>query len=230
MSSQSSQSEDQMSSQADHVPTAGFGPDLKKYFNNKTLSDVVVRCSSQEFAVHKLVLFSHSEYFVKQLSGPWKESQENAIVITEFHADVVEAMLYFLYHLDYKVPTNAMIFNARMYEIADNYGLDSLKNLAKDKFRTAIEADWNEAEYVDAISIVYTSTPPQDHDLRESVVDISMEHMNELIGHGDFKSALEANPEFAIDIIHGQAEKIAEIQNRGYPRYRSATIQVFVPY
>ncbi|XEV05327.1 hypothetical protein FSHL1_010614 [Fusarium sambucinum] len=161
-----------MSSQADHVPTAGFGPNLKKYFNNKTLSDVVVRCGSQEFAVHKLVLFSHSEYFVKQLTGPWKESHENTIVITDFHADVVEAMLYFLYHFDYKVPTNAIIFNARVYGIADNYGLDSLRDLAKDRFHTAIAADWKETEYVDVIRIVYTSTPPRDHDLRDAIIQV----------------------------------------------------------
>ena len=42
------------------------------YFNNTTLSDATIRCEGRYFSVHSLILFCHSEYFRKQLDGPWK--------------------------------------------------------------------------------------------------------------------------------------------------------------
>jgi hypothetical protein len=52
---------------------------LNRFFNNQFLSDAVIRCGSREFAVHTVVLFSHSEYFAKQLGGPWKVREGNLI-------------------------------------------------------------------------------------------------------------------------------------------------------
>ncbi|KAG4261608.1 hypothetical protein FPRO03_11625 [Fusarium proliferatum] len=72
-----------------------FGTSL--YYNNKCLSDVVIRCEGQELTVHSLVLFCHSDYFKRQLTGPWKESKDKIIEITDFDKDVVEAMLRFVY-------------------------------------------------------------------------------------------------------------------------------------
>ncbi|KAG8668722.1 hypothetical protein FPOAC1_008106 [Fusarium poae] len=138
------------------------------------------------------------------LSGPWKEGHENTIVITAFQADAVEAMLYFLYHFDNKQPTDAMVFDARMYEIADNYRLDSLKELAGERFYTKISAEWNKAAYIDAISVVYTSTPSHDRGLRQAVVNASLANFEELIDQEDFESAVKDNPEFAYDIIREQ--------------------------
>ncbi|RBR07294.1 uncharacterized protein FIESC28_10793 [Fusarium coffeatum] len=71
----------------------GFGSNLKRFYNNKDLSDAIIRCGDREFAVHKLVLFNCSEYFVKQLSGQWKETIEAVTNVADFDINVVEAWL-----------------------------------------------------------------------------------------------------------------------------------------
>ncbi|RKK79533.1 hypothetical protein BFJ69_g4961 [Fusarium oxysporum] len=88
----------------DHKPIEAFGASLQGYYNNKCLSDVVIRCNSQEFAVQNLVLFCHSDYFKKQLTEPWRESEDKIIEIADFDTNIVEAMLRFVYSFDCDVP------------------------------------------------------------------------------------------------------------------------------
>ncbi|KAF4960388.1 hypothetical protein FGADI_1035 [Fusarium gaditjirri] len=113
----------------DPKPIEAFGASLQGYYNNKCLSDVVVRCNGQEFAVHSLVLLCHSDYFKKQLTGPWKESKDKAVEITDFDTHVVDAMLRFTYFFDYDIPpsTPPVIFHAKVYQIGDKYGIETLK-------------------------------------------------------------------------------------------------------
>ncbi|UZP38854.1 hypothetical protein NXS19_006670 [Fusarium pseudograminearum] len=100
----------------DTEPRAVFGARLKKHFNKKSLSDAVIRCGGQEFPIHRIVLCIHSEYFIKQLDGPWKESSEGVIEIVDFDVSLVKAMIYFTYHLNYDIPygSSAMAFHAGM--------------------------------------------------------------------------------------------------------------------
>ncbi|KAF5552847.1 ARM repeat protein [Fusarium mexicanum] len=123
-------------------PFEDFSASLKKYFNNISLSDAVIKCGGQDFAVHSLVFFCHSKYFKKQLDGPWKGSSERVIEITDFGPAVVKAMIVFFYGFDYESPTDssAMTFHAKVYQIADKYDIEALKKLAATKYRTSIDA------------------------------------------------------------------------------------------
>jgi speckle-type POZ protein len=187
---------------------AGFGPCLEKYFNNKSLSDAVIRCQGREFAIHRLALCSHSEYFAKQLDGPWKESCERATEIVDFDVRIVEAMIYFVYHLNYDIPdgSSAMLFNAKMYQIGDKYAMSMLKTYAKKEFSTSMEEGWEESDFPDAISLVYTSTPCSDRGLRNIAVLTSLDHLDILIDRDEFKTELASNADFAIDLIQFQGK------------------------
>ncbi|CEI62036.1 unnamed protein product [Fusarium venenatum] len=207
---------------ADQSPT-GFGPCLKNYLNNISFSDAVIRCGNREFAIHRIVLCCHSEYFAKQLDGPWKESYERAIEIVDFDVSLVEAMIYFTYHLNYDIPngSSAMVFNAKMYQIADKYAMSTLKTFAQGKFSTSIKQDWEEGEFPDTISLVYTSTPSTDRELRDIAVITSLNNLSILIDRDDFKTELASNADFAIDIIRFQGN-----ESWNHQRYTSADAEV----
>ena len=69
-----------------------------------------------------------------------------------------------------------MIFNARIYSLADKYEILVLKGLAKTKFELVARADWNTIEYPLSIEIIYESTPSSDRGLRDIVTKLTVEH------------------------------------------------------
>ncbi|KAF5615980.1 ARM repeat protein [Fusarium sp. NRRL 25303] len=184
-------------------PHEEFGACLKKYFNNTSLSDAVIKCGGRSFAVHSLVLFCHSEYFKKQLDGPWKESSERVIEIMDFDPAVVKAMTLFLYCFDYESPadSSAMMFHAKVYQIADKYGIEALKRLAAMKYRTSVEAGWEMDCFPEAIELAYTTTPPGDRGLRDIAVEIIFKRLGKLMTQDTFCGKMRDNSEIAADII-----------------------------
>ncbi|KAF5235630.1 hypothetical protein FANTH_11649 [Fusarium anthophilum] len=188
-------------------PIETFGASLQGYYNNKCLSDVVIRCGGQDFAVHSLVLFCHSDYFKRQLTGPWRESEDKIIEIEDFDANIVEAMLRFVYFFDYDVPPNTlpMMFHAEVYQIGDKYGIDPLKKQAVNKFERVINEAEVTAEFASnlasTITIVYNTTPSGDRDLRDIVVQSSCTHFKYLISETSFKEVLEMNGDFSADLV-----------------------------
>lgn len=47
-------------------------PNTYRYYNAATFSDAVIRCGEKEFKVHRVVLSSHSAFFLKMCTGNWK--------------------------------------------------------------------------------------------------------------------------------------------------------------
>ncbi|KAI1066730.1 hypothetical protein LB506_012042 [Fusarium annulatum] len=195
----------------DPNPIEAFGASLQEYYNNKCLSDVVIRCEGQELTVHSLVLFCHSDYFKRQLTGPWK-SKDKIIEITDFDKDVVEAMLRFVYSFNYDVPpdTPPMIFHAKVYQIGDKYGIETLKNQSLNNFKRVVEGSEVTTEYAsdlaDAITTVYTTTPPGDRGLRDIVKNRSYWKLHHLMGEKPFKESLSMNGDFSADLVSSTYE------------------------
>ncbi|GKU15375.1 unnamed protein product [Fusarium langsethiae] len=183
--------------------TESFDTSLKNYFKNDALSDAVIRCEGSEFKVHRLILSCHSEYFAKQLEGPWKESSERAIDIKDFDPTVVEAMLHFMYYFHYTNVSgvSAMVFDAQVYQIADKYSVHALKRHAKNKFGTAVEAGWTMDDFPVAINVVYTTTPSNDRGLRDLTVETSHINLDELTSRAGFCETLRTTPDFAADLV-----------------------------
>ncbi|KAF4430520.1 Kelch 8 [Fusarium acutatum] len=188
-------------------PIEAFGASLQGYYNNKFLSDAVIRCNGQEFALHSLVLFCHSDYFKKQLTGPWKESEDKIIDIKDFEANIVEAMLRFVYSFDYDVPpdTPPMIFQAKVYQKGDKYRIETLKKHSLDKFKSVTKEAEVTTEYAsdlaDAITTAYTTTPPEDRGLRDIVMQSSYKVFDELMGNESFREGLAMNGDLSADLL-----------------------------
>ncbi|KAM6530278.1 hypothetical protein FALCPG4_008405 [Fusarium falciforme] len=184
-------------------PFDSFRSSLKGYFNQDTLSDLSVTCDGQTFKVHRLILCAHSKYFAKQLNGPWKESSEQVVSIEDFDVGVVEAMLHFMYDFDYTNVngTSSMVFEAQVYQIADKYGIGSLKEHAKKKFGAAIEIGWPMDDFPLAITVAYTTSPLEDRGLRDLIIETCHDNINGLLSKGYFCEVLRSTNDFAADLV-----------------------------
>ncbi|KAH7205571.1 hypothetical protein BKA60DRAFT_578561 [Fusarium oxysporum] len=169
-------------------PYEEFGASLKNYFNNTTLSDATIRC---------------------------EESSERVIDILDFDPPIVEAMTLFLYCFDYESPadSSAMMFHAKVYQIADKYGIEALKRLSGTKFRASIDENWKTDDFPVAIAFAYTTTPPEDRGLRDITVQVAFNNIGTLMSRDAFCETLSDNPDLAANIIrfmHGKWEELEE--------------------
>ncbi|KAJ4016175.1 hypothetical protein NW766_004365 [Fusarium irregulare] len=157
-----------------------------------------------------------------------QESVEGVVDITDFDIILVEAMVHFMYHLDYDVPSeqSAMSFHATVYQIADKYDVQSLKQLARTKFSTTVMKleGWDKAEFPSVISLVWRTTLPKDRGLRDIVATASYKNLAALMEKKAFIDELTANGPFAVEVIRLQrnGSSISRRYHLGFdntPRY-----------
>ncbi|KAF5554419.1 hypothetical protein FPHYL_8439 [Fusarium phyllophilum] len=137
------------------------------------------------------------------LNGNWKESSEGNIDIKDFDPGVVDAMLRFIYSFEYDNTqgTPPMIFDARMYQIADKYDIAALKTESKKKFELTIANGWATDDFPVAANLVYVSTPSEDRGLRDIVVETARKNIDQLVGKDGFCELTRETPDFAADLI-----------------------------
>jgi speckle-type POZ protein len=136
------------------------------------------------------------------------------IELKEDDARVVEAMLHFFYRFDYDSSgdgsrgwASPMLFNSRVYGIAEKYDIPALKFLAGEKVGKAVRTCWDMDDFTHVITDIYNSTPPTDRGLRDIVVEVAHSHIDTLLEKEEFRCALEETPGFAADITRQMAEK-----------------------
>ncbi|KAH7396488.1 BTB/POZ protein [Phaeosphaeria sp. MPI-PUGE-AT-0046c] len=159
---------------------------LPDYHKSPILSDGTIRCGETEFPIHKIIICAQSKFFLNAFTGEWKESSGNVLSLDGDEVSTVEAMLRFFYTFDYDASaatngnTSPMVFNVKVYSVADKYDIPTLRVQAKEKFQKAVETCWDMDDFPYAIAEVYSSTPPNDKDLRSVVVAVACEHMQDL--------------------------------------------------
>ncbi|KAF5590031.1 n-carbamoyl-l-amino acid hydrolase [Fusarium pseudoanthophilum] len=191
----------------------GFLASLKEYHNSDALSDIVVTCEGQEFKAHRVILSAHSNVFATALNGNWKESSERKIDIKDFDPSVVEAMLRFIYSLEYSntYGTSSMVFDAQMWQIADKYDIQALKAESKKKFEIAVATGWSMEDFPTAVAIVYEAALPG---LREIAVRTANDNIEDLIKKDGFCELMRATPHFTADLVQALCDKALELRNQ----------------
>lgn len=110
-----------------------------------------------------------------------------------------------------------MLFNVKVYQIADKYVVPQLKQKAKEKFETIVQTCWKMDDFPVAIAEAYTCTPKTDRGLREPLVKISMDHMDELLKKDAFVDVLENTIGFSSDLATVLAKrKVVNPKAKGY--------------
>lgn len=135
-------------------------------------------------------------------------------------------MLQFLYTWDYDAGgtlnhvSSPMVFNVKVYSIADKYEVFELKSKAKAKFKKSVETCWDMDDFPDAIVEVYKSTLNSDRGLREIVVDVACEHISELLYKPGFIQVLDDTVGFGSDLCKLQASNFKKVQKPTERKFR----------
>lgn len=96
---------------------------------------------------------------------------EGIITLNDDDVSAVDTMLRFLYSFDYDTGGSAadvastMVFNVKVYSIADKYEIPALKSVASQKFIDSVKTCWNMDDFPHAVAEVYGSTPSNDQEL-----------------------------------------------------------------
>ncbi|KAF2429763.1 hypothetical protein EJ08DRAFT_734715 [Tothia fuscella] len=204
--------------------TSAVGPDfrigghvagLQRIWESGDYSDIIIRHehSGKEWKLHKVILCAHSEFFAAALrENTLKEGEMNVLSVDSMYdEEATTAMIEFMYRLQYD-DTNRedcpMVFNVRVYTIADYYLMPGLRALALEKFATLSDAGgWNSVDFVYAIELAYSFKLYSESSFRELVSKISVRHMHDLLrsSHG-FNVVLQEYIEFAQDVVNIQDE------------------------
>lgn len=90
--------------------------------------------------------------------------------------------------------------HAKMYAVAEKYGINGLKTLAQLKFETLVARHWNTYDFLDSIAEIYTSTVDTDRGLRNVVIHIFRSHP-ELAHNAEAQTVVKSVPDFTFDLF-----------------------------
>lgn len=122
----------------------------------------------------------------------------------------VEAMIRFMYENEYDSSGNndaqvsPMLFDVMVYQVADKYGVAALKKVSKGKFDRAASICWEMDDFPHVITHVYSSSECEE--LRDTIAQISHEHIDKLIVKNNFFRVLQETSGFAADIVQLMAK------------------------
>ncbi|KKZ63347.1 hypothetical protein EMCG_02348 [[Emmonsia] crescens] len=200
---------------------------LKRFFSSSKFTDFIIRTTENEFKVHKMVICGQSEFFSCLFDEEWKETTDNSIDLMNDDPRTIEAMIYFMYESDYDSSGNSqgrispMLFNAKVYGVAEKYGVSRLKQEAKAKFEDAVRTCWDMDDFTPTIMEVYTSTISTDRGLRDVLVDTTSTHIKSLLQKGPFVLILEECAGFSADVIQLLARRLPTRNKYTCPSCRS---------
>ncbi|KAJ8067098.1 hypothetical protein OCU04_004475 [Sclerotinia nivalis] len=96
---------------------------------------------------------------------------------------------------------SSLLFNAKVYIIADKYMIPALKSLACEKCSKSLEEHWNTSEFSAAAELLWENTPSSDMLLRDSVVTAAASHINVLLNRGEFVEFMSTHGDFAVEVL-----------------------------
>lgn len=125
---------------------------------------------------------------------------------------IVGKMMDFLYTLDYDDrPSSSMaeaanlkaslLVNTKVYNIADKYELEALKEFACTKYQQVLSNTWNGPVFLESACHVLENTMEANRMLRDVVVQVASDHARELLIHDEFFKMLKNHPDISWEVL-----------------------------
>lgn len=94
-----------------------------------------------------------------------------------------------------------LIIHANVYAVAEQYAIDGLKAVALEKFVAETKVHWATEDFLQAVELVYSSTPEHDRGLRDVVRNTFYERKRDLMDKENVKRYLREVPDLAYDVL-----------------------------
>lgn len=111
---------------------------------------------------------------------------------------------------------SSLLFNAKVYIIADKYMIPALKNLAHEKFTKSLREHWNTPEFTAGAEFLWENTPGSDVLLRRALVTTAATYINVLLDRGEFVEFMSEYGDFAVGVmkkINGRDDLVVTTSN-----------------
>ncbi|KAH7011365.1 hypothetical protein EDB80DRAFT_876030 [Ilyonectria destructans] len=201
-------------------------------------SDLLIKCGTDEYYVHKILLCTRSPFFAKACDGPFKEGQNGEIDLPDDDPEAVSAMICYLYRGCYpRVEADAerpqmkrlgegwnvetygeetialqdeyLCLHAKVYAIAEKYQISGLKEMAHRSFSFLVPRTISPHNFAEASEIAYTMTVDSDRGLRDLVVDVLFSK-SQFLEDEALKKLLKRLPDLTYDYVMYQHRKKEE--------------------
>ncbi|RYP06363.1 hypothetical protein DL764_003208 [Monosporascus ibericus] len=140
----------------------------RRLLASKLFSDVVVRCGTRSWNLHRNILCSRSDYFRTALAGPFKEAEIREIDLCEHDEETIDHLVTWIYTK--KLPRTVSSDGRTCYEAAVNLTGGDLDSLFRG-VRAAYEVDFAVLKAVFTDFMHYTHFwPATDRAFREHLL------------------------------------------------------------
>ncbi|MCJ1244620.1 hypothetical protein MMC30_001818 [Trapelia coarctata] len=172
--------------------------DLRGLLANNGYADFTVKCGNRTWGIHRAIVCTRSFYFKRVCAGNFKvsplilpmplfnneaelnakEAMQSSITLEDDDPAFVGGMLEYLYTMVYPSVASVfrksddLVFDARMYAIADKYDLPDLKRKVQEAFVLLLPNHTEDVLFAEVARAVYELTPQTDRGLRDLVNDI----------------------------------------------------------
>ena len=106
-------------------------------------SDMTIICREEQFKAHRAVMCLKSPFFATAMKPRWDSSGSGVLDLSEDDPTCVKQVIVYLYTGKWEIPYpdfgDRLLNSVQLYGIADQYQIDDLKALTKEKFSVMIE-------------------------------------------------------------------------------------------
>jgi hypothetical protein len=94
--------------------------------------------------------------------------------------------------------TNLML-HARVYALAEKYEIGGLREVALSKFKVELDSNWDTRDFLEAIKIVYNSTPKSNRGMRDVVA--ATFHNHQLLTQPELREYIRDDTDLVYDLL-----------------------------
>ncbi|KAL8643847.1 MAG: hypothetical protein Q9226_008081 [Calogaya cf. arnoldii] len=199
---------------------------ISSFYDLGKLTDLTIKCGSEEFRCHKIVVCSQSKFFEAACTSGFSETATSTVNLEE-NPSLIRIMLDFLYTQTYDLPTTSLTEEMdedgddeslnnliALYALGDKYAISSLCQHAALDFEEIVHDP--EQTLLSSIPQLYSSIPENDRMLRDLFLkEIIFRHRFNSTAKMDadvetLLEAMEENVEFRKDMTLCLLKKVRE--------------------
>ncbi|KAF8770793.1 TD and POZ domain-containing protein 3 [Argiope bruennichi] len=163
--------EDTHVEESDKSATAScpFKQNVHKFFEDGTLSDIILRADAKTYPAHKIILSSRSPVFKAMFTNDMKEKASRCINVPDVDAATMQRLLFYIYTNEVaEVPWEQ---TADLLRAADKYGLLELKRQCSTFLKSNISR-------TNVCVLLSLADMLQDEELHKAVLDFIAKNAN----------------------------------------------------
>ncbi|SMR54559.1 unnamed protein product [Zymoseptoria tritici ST99CH_3D1] len=145
--------------------------------NCNVTADFTILSDERTWSVHRFVLAMHSEVLKAMFRRNFKEAREFKLDWSEYHKDVVHAVVDYLYTFNYETSNLRTPFSqtpaihVHVAVLADRYNIRLLHQMAATKVESALEDECSPKDFADTAALAFDYEGPTET-IKDVIVDM----------------------------------------------------------